>query len=90
MVVEKKLKVKNARGLHLKAASQIAKTALRYACDTKLLKDSAVANAKSVLNITALMVPQGETVTLVADGEDAEEAVTAISLLFDELFGERA
>ena len=46
------------------------------------------ANAKSVLSILGSCVKYGDTIELVTDGPDEEEAMNVLSKLFDGGFGE--
>jgi len=45
-------------------------------------------NAKSIMGVMMLAAGQGSTVTVEAEGEDAEQAVQAIGQLIDSGFGE--
>ena len=44
-------------------------------------------NAKIILGMLTLSVPKGETITLMANGKDEEEAVKKITGFFDDLIG---
>jgi len=68
-------------GLHARPAATVASTARRYAADIRILKDAREANARSVVAIMALEVSAGDTVTLVARGEDARKAVDEMTAL---------
>ncbi|MFU0781659.1 MAG: HPr domain-containing protein [Thermoanaerobacterium thermosaccharolyticum] len=45
-------------------------------------------NAKSIMGIMSLGVAQGNTVKLIADGSDEQEAIKALVDLIDSKFGE--
>ncbi|MFN2563915.1 MAG: phosphoenolpyruvate--protein phosphotransferase [Gemmatimonadaceae bacterium] len=66
-------------GLHARPAAVVAAAARRFTSDVRLVKDGREANARSVVSIMALEVAGGDTVTVVARGEDAGAAVAAIS-----------
>jgi PTS hybrid protein len=74
----------NATGLHARPAAEFVKTAARY--------DAAVrvngVDAKSLLAIMALALPQGATVSIEATGDDASDAVDALVSLVESGFGE--
>ncbi|OIH93636.1 dihydroxyacetone kinase phosphoryl donor subunit DhaM [Curtobacterium sp. MCBA15_001] len=74
----------NESGLHARPAAEFVKTAAKY--------DAAVrvngVDAKSLLGIMALALPQGATVTIEASGDDATEAVAALDSLVRSGFGE--
>ena len=42
-------------------------------------------NAKSIMGMLTLSVPAGETITLMANGKDEEEAVKKITGFFNDL-----
>ncbi len=68
----------NETGLHARPAALVAAAARRFSADVRLLKGGREANARSVVSIMALEVSGGDTVTVVARGENAAEAVAAI------------
>jgi multiphosphoryl transfer protein len=70
--------VANQTGLHARPAALVAAAARRFAADVRLMKDGREANARSVVSIMALEVSGGDTLTVVARGENAAEAVAAI------------
>jgi phosphocarrier protein HPr len=87
---EIKLLITNAVGLHARPASLFVQEANKYACDiTVTLEDNTVADAKSILDLLLLGATQGNTVTVRADGVDAEEALVAIQALHAMNFGEK-
>ncbi len=66
-------------GLHARPAAVVAAAARRFTSDVRLVKDGREANARSVVSIMALEVAGGDRVTVVARGEDAAAAVSAIA-----------
>lgn len=80
-----RLTVTNDVGLHARPAAQFAKAAAAFASDVRLRKNDGEANAKSLLSILALGVGSGDTIELVAEGEDAEEALTDLAALVNQL-----
>jgi phosphocarrier protein FPr len=71
--------VASETGLHARPAAVVAAAARRFTSDVRLVKDGREANARSVVSIMALEVAGGDTITVVARGEDAGQAVAAIS-----------
>ena len=88
MTLSKELIVENKAGFHVRVASMICKTALKYAANVSLAKGAYAADCKSCLDLLTLMAPCGERLTLTVDGEDAEDALRAIGLLFERKFYE--
>ena len=66
-------------GLHARPAAVVAARARGYAAEVRLVKNEREANARSVVSIMALEVDGGETVTVLARGEDAQAAIAGIS-----------
>ena len=65
-------------GLHARPAAVVAATARRFSSDVRLVKEGREANARSVVSIMMLEVARGDTVTVVARGEDADAAADAV------------
>ncbi|MEO8192403.1 MAG: phosphoenolpyruvate--protein phosphotransferase [Gemmatimonadales bacterium] len=70
--------IANDTGLHARPAALVAAAARKFTADVRLVKDGREANARSVVSIMALEVSGGDTVTVVARGENASEVVAAI------------
>ena len=77
-VVSNPVVVTSETGLHARPAAVLAAAARRFTSDLRLVKDGREANVRSVVSIMALEVAGGDTVTVVARGEDADNAVAAI------------
>ena len=68
-------------GLHNKQATFFVQKANEFNSNIWLESETRKMNAKSLLGIMSLGIITGTTVTLSADGSDAEEAVTALETL---------
>jgi phosphocarrier protein len=75
-------------GLHARPAALFVQTAKQFKSDVKVGKDDTEVNAKSILSILTLGVNQNTVITIKAEGEDEEEAVTALQELVESNFGE--
>lgn len=83
------VKVCNPLGLHLRPASQLVKISGKFPdCEITLYKDNQGVNAKSIMGVIMLAAEQGSTLTVSANGENAQEAVHAIVELIANGFGE--
>jgi phosphocarrier protein HPr len=83
--------VQNSLGLHARPAMQFVDTANQFVSDITVIKGGAEpgeADGKSVMQMIILAAEQGTSLTIAADGEDAEAAVAALAKLFDDKFGE--
>lgn len=87
-IVERDVVLTNKMGLHARPSTQIATTAGRFAADIQLEKGGLVVDAKSVLELLMLAAECGSTLTIRADGADADDAVAAVAGLIESRFGE--
>ena len=86
---ERQLTITNKVGLHARPAALFVQTAARFR-DTRVevLKDGLIRDAKSILSVLTLGVSQGTTITVRADGPQAEAALTALEDLVNRDFDE--
>ncbi len=80
----KEVVVRCESGLHNRQATYFVQKANEFNCSIWLESGSRKMNAKSLLGIMSLGIVTGTAVTLVADGSDAEAAVTALELLLQQ------
>jgi phosphocarrier protein FPr len=71
--------VRHESGLHARPAAVVAAAARQFTSDVRLVKGDREANARSLVSIMALEVGRGDTVTVVARGEDAAQAIAGIT-----------
>ena len=64
---------------HARPAAVFVKEAKRYASEVKVVKDGREVNAKSSLQILTVGAKKGESITIRAEGDDAEQAVEALA-----------
>lgn len=77
----KEIVVRCESGLHNKQVTYFVQKANEFKSSIWLESESRKMNAKSLLGIMSLGVVTGATVTLSAEGPDAEEAVNALEAL---------
>ncbi len=80
-MIEKEIVVKCESGLHNRQATYFVQKANEFVSSVYLESENRKMNAKSLLGIMSLGVITGATVTLSADGPDAEAAVNALEEL---------
>jgi len=88
MRVEKRLKLINPKGFHVRPATKVAKQALQFECEIHLLVDDQQVNAKSAMRLMTVASEQGTEMVVIAEGDDAQAAVEAIEKLFKAGFDE--
>lgn len=74
-----KLKITGEGGLHARPASLLVSTANKYQSSITLFNGTKKADAKSIMNIMALHVNQGDEITIEVNGSDEVEAFTAFA-----------
>ena len=79
MEVKKDIVVKNKTGLHARPAAIFVQIANKYDSDITIIKDDQKVNGKSIMGILMLAAEKGSRITIIANGDDAEEAVNELS-----------
>ena len=82
------LTIANKLGLHARAAAKLTQLASRFAAEVWLTRNGRRVNAKSIMGVMMLAAGKGASVTVEADGLDADQAVAAIRELVAGRFGE--
>ena len=72
------------QGMHARPAAVLIKLVKNFHSVVSLKKGEKTIRLNSMLNILSLTIKGGETVTVMADGEDEVEASQAIGLFFTE------
>ncbi|TNK86865.1 phosphocarrier protein HPr, partial [Mycoplasmopsis pullorum] len=65
-------------GLHARPATILVGTAAKFKSDSKIVSNGREGNLKSIMNVMALGVKHGATVTIKVSGDDEEDAMVAI------------
>lgn len=86
---EIKLEINNEVGLHARPAALFVQTANKFKSTISVKNGNISANAKSILHILTLGAEKGSIITVVAEGEDAEQALKALTELTASNFGEK-
>jgi len=76
--MEKTILIKSTAGLHAELAAKVVQSASKYDVDIKLIYEHVTIDAKSILGLMSLAVPQGKNVKLVATGDNADKAISEI------------
>ncbi len=86
--VEATVTLMNKVGLHARPASLFVRTAKKFKSKITVIKDSKTADAKNILSVLSLGAEKGDQIHLIAEGEDAEEAIKTLVELINNKFGE--
>jgi len=74
-LVERSVTVELETGLQARPAALFVQEANRYTANLFLEKDGKRVNAKSIMGLMSLAITSGETIKLLAEGVDEEEAL---------------
>ncbi len=80
--------VPNKLGLHARAAAQLVKTTSAFLSEITLTAKKQTVNAKSIMGLLMLAASQGTPITVNVSGQDAEDALQAVTKLIEDKFGE--
>jgi phosphocarrier protein HPr len=85
---ERSVQVVNKNGIHARPAAEIVKLAAKYKSDITVMRDDLEVNGKSIMGVMMLAAEHGSTITLRAEGPDADQALDALATLVHNRFGE--
>ena len=87
-MVERSVQIVNKHGLHARPAAEVVKVASRFASEITIVRDDLEVNGKSIMGVMMLAAEFGASITLRANGPDAEAALEALAALVATRFGE--
>ncbi len=87
-MVIKDIVVQNEVGLHARPATFFIQKANEFKSSIWVVKDERKVNAKSLLGVLSLGITRGTEVSLVADGNDEEEALESLIELISSEFAD--
>ncbi|CAN5306325.1 HPr family phosphocarrier protein [soil metagenome] len=85
-MIKKKVKVLNEAGLHARPSSVLVKTASEFESELFIEMYGYRVNGKSILGLMTLAAEEGAEMELIVEGPDEEEAMEAITELFNNKF----
>lgn len=88
MKLERQVTICNKLGLHARAATKLAVLANQFDATVTLSNGEKSASAASVLGLLMLESGKGKSISLTAEGADAEAALDAICALINARFEE--
>lgn len=80
--------ISNKLGLHARASAKLTKLAGSFPCEVWITRGERRVNAKSIMGVMMLAAGLGATVELETDGENEQEAMSALLTLMADKFGE--
>ena len=86
-MLERIVTVKNETGLHARPASDFVGFTKTFDGKISLVSNGKTLNAKSILHVLSLSLKKGDTFTIRAEGDNAEEVLDRIEKFLEELEG---
>lgn len=86
--VEAEVTIINKYGLHARPAMQFVEIANKYTSKVEVSNGNLNVDAKSIMSMMRLAATQGTILKIVADGQDADQAVASLVKLVEDGFGE--
>ncbi len=80
--------ITNSLGMHLRPAQRFVQTVLKFSCDVHIEKEGQRVNAKSIMGLLTLAAARGTRLSVICEGDDAQEAMDAVRRLVESGFGE--
>jgi phosphocarrier protein HPr len=87
-VASRTVQLTNRRGLHARASAKFVTMAAGQSAPVVVEKDGSSVCGTSIMGLMMLGAAMGDTITISAEGEGAEEAVAALAELVGGKFGE--
>jgi phosphocarrier protein HPr len=78
--------IQNKQGLHARPADQFARLASKFDAKIDVIREDRRITANSVMDLLTLGAFQGTQLTLVAEGNDAQQAIDALVNLVENVF----
>lgn len=87
-MIKTTISISNKLGLHARASAKLTKLASAFQSDIHVSRNGRRINAKSIMGVMMLAAGIGAEIELEADGADERAAMTALTALIDDKFGE--
>ena len=87
-MLQRDAEIINKLGLHARASARLTQLAGQFACDIWVARNGKRVNAKSIMGVMMLAAAKGTTINIETAGPDEEAAMTALTGLIADYFGE--
>jgi phosphocarrier protein len=85
---QREVKISNTLGLHARAAARFVQVASRFQSSIKVQRGNRCMDGKSILGILLIAASCGQRLILIADGQDENDALDALTHLINSGFGD--
>ena len=83
-MISKEYIILGQQGLHARPATALLRMVKGFKSVVSLQKGEKTVRINSMLNILALTIKGGETITVIIEGDDEANALTALDLFFEQ------
>ena len=87
-MLQREAEIVNKLGLHARASAKLTQLAGQFKSDIWLTRNGKRVNAKSIMGVMMLAAAKGATINIEIDGLDEEAAMSAVTCLIADCFGE--
>ncbi len=87
-MLQREAEIINKLGLHARASAKLTQLAGQFQSAIWLTRNGKRVNAKSIMGVMMLAAAKGTTINIETDGPDEEAAMTALTRLIADYFGE--
>lgn len=84
--VTREVVIRHALGIHARPAAMLVKAASRYNSDVFIEKGGSRVSGKSIMGLLTLEAYKGDTLRLIASGDDATDAIAELATLVEKSF----
>ncbi len=88
MKIFRKIRVKNALGLHARPATVIVKMLQTTKSVVSFTYRKETVNARSIMSVLMLAATKNSLIAITVEGDDAQQTMDKLVELFDKQFGE--
>ena len=87
-MIEQDIEIINKLGLHARASAKLVNTASRFSSSVMIEFAGQKGDAKSIMSMMMLAASKGSMIKLTIDGNDEQDAMTAVTTLINNYFDE--
>ncbi len=84
------LVIRNRKGLHARASAKFVKCAETFKATVRVTRDGQTVGGTSIMGLMMLAAGPGTSISIEAEGEDADAVIKALTELVESGFGEEA
>jgi phosphocarrier protein len=87
-MLQREAEIVNKLGLHARASAKLTQLAGQFKSEIFVARNGKRVNAKSIMGVMMLAAAKGTTINIETDGPDEAAAMTALTALIADYFGE--